>query len=164
MAGDAIAVRPPLTRPRIETTFAECAFVLFLVLVFISLRPFAPRDPAALAAAAAGLGAGDMMRQLAYLTVFALISLAALQRIGLRAILPMAPSLACLLAWCALSALWATAPDVVLRRVLLEFVIIASVATGVSAVGATRSLTLILVVLTAVLIINWVSIPFVQNA
>jgi O-antigen ligase len=104
------------------------------------------------------------MRQIAYLGALALIAAAALEKYGPRAMFSVAPNLALLLAWCALSALWATAPDVVLRRVSLEFVIIASVAIGVSALGAERSLALTRIVLAAVLMINWLSIPLVQNA
>lgn len=152
------------TRQRVEIPFADCALVLFLLLVVVTLRPFATRDPTTLAAAAAGLGTGDALRQLAYVSVLGLITVAALQKKGLRAIFSMAPSLALLLAWCALTAFWATAPDVVLRRVLLEFVIIASIAIGVSAAGAERSLELVRTVLAAVLIVNWISIMFVHNA
>jgi len=164
--GEAIAIAPPLvSRPRIGIPFAEGAFLLVLLLVFVTLQPFATRDPAVLAATGAGLGgAGDVVRQLAYLGALALVSVAALDKHGLRAMFSMSPSLALLLVWCGMSALWATAPDVVLRRVALEFVIIASVAIGVSTVGGERSLALTRAVLATVLVINWISILTVQNA
>ena len=166
MASDAIVAKAPLIwRPRFEISFADSAFVLFLLLILITLRPFATRDPATLAAGSAGLGgAGDVVRQLAYLGALALVSLATLGKQGLRGLFSMSPSLALLLAWCALTAIWATAPDVVLRRVSLQVVVIASVAIGVSALGAERSLALSRNVLALALIINWVSIALVQNA
>jgi exopolysaccharide production protein ExoQ len=165
MASEAIATGTLTTRPRFAISFAEGAFVLFLLLAFVSLQPFATRASATLAATETGLGgAGDMMRQLAYLSTLAIIFVAAVQKNGFRGALSMPLSLAILLAWCALSALWAMAPDVVLRRISLEFVIIASVAMGVSLVGAERSLALTRLILGTVLIINWISIPLVHNA
>jgi exopolysaccharide production protein ExoQ len=165
MASEAVVTGATASRPRFEISFAESGFVLFLLLVFISLQPFATRASAALGASETGLGGGgDMMRQLAYLGTFSLIFVAALQKNGLRAVLSMPPSLALLLAWCALSALWAMAPDVVLRRILLEFVIIASATITVSLIGAERSVALIRIVLGAILIVNWISIPLVHNA
>src|SRR5215469_12540196 len=115
MPGEAIAASAPLVRPRFELSFADSAFVLFLLLVFVSLQPFATRVPAVPAAGGAGFGgAGDTVRQLAYLSALALVGVAAFEKSGLRGIFSVSGSLALLLAWCASSALWATAPDVVL--------------------------------------------------
>lgn len=165
MASEAVAAIAPISRARFEPSLAESAFVVFLLLVFVSLQPFATRPSAMPGPASADLsGAGDMMHQLACLSALGLIVLAALQKNALRAAFSVPPILLLLVAWCALSAFWSPAPDVVLRRVALEFVIILSAAMGVSLLGPERSLGLTRIVLGTILIVNWLSIPFVHNA
>jgi len=165
MASEAAVIVPVPAQAGLQSRLADFAFVLFLLLIFVGLQPFAPRDPAALVAGESGFaGAGDVWRQVSYLGVFALVCFAAIRVQGFRALLCLSPIFAALLAWCALSALWSGAPDVVLRRALLEIVIVMSGMMSVVAVGAQRSLALLCGVLGAVLIVNWFSIPFVPNA
>jgi exopolysaccharide production protein ExoQ len=164
-AADAGAIARGHVRQDARDTFAEAAFLLFLLLIFIGLQPFATRDPVALAAGESGFGgAGDVLRQVAYLGVFALIAIAAMRADGFRALLCVSPFFAALLTWCALSALWAQAPEVTFRRAVLEITIVMSAMMSVSTLRGERCLALLRAVLGLVLVINWLSIPLVHNA
>ncbi len=144
---------------------AEGAFLVFLLLIFVTLQPFAARDALTLSGGESGfVGAGDVLRQVAYLGAFALVLLAAVQAVGWRAFTCISPVFALLLAWCTLSALWAAAPDVTFRRAVLEVVIVLSALMGVAMLGPERSLALLRGVLGAILIVNWISIRLVHNA
>jgi O-antigen ligase len=145
--------------------FAEAAFGAFLLLVFVGLAPFAIRDPAVLAAQAAGLaGTGDLLREISYVVVFGLIVLAAFSQRGLKAFAVVPPTLALLLAWCLLSALWSPEEGVTARRAVLAIVVVLSAMLGVATVGAERALALWRYVLAGVLIVNWLSIPLIPQA
>lgn len=141
---------------------AECALAAFLVLIFVGLSPFALRDAATLQAP--GSGAGDMVRQLSYASVFMLIVYAAMREKGHQAFAVLPPVLACLLVWCLASAAWSAEPGVALRRAALEAVVVLSAMLSVSTVGVERSFQLWRWLLAAVLIVNWLSIPFVHQA
>ncbi|HEX3429682.1 MAG TPA: O-antigen ligase family protein [Rhizomicrobium sp.] len=162
MAVDAVAVAPR-THLRTGWSLADTAFMLFLVLVFIGLSPFATRDPLALAAGDR-TGAGDLLREIAYSGAFLFVGFAALRAKGLAVLRGFPLFLALLLFWCMLSAAWAAAPDVTLRRAVLETVIVVSTMLGVASNGEERSLSLLRAVLGIVLIVNWISIPLIQNA
>ncbi|HEY6578352.1 MAG TPA: O-antigen ligase family protein [Rhizomicrobium sp.] len=150
---------------RAAWSLADTAFVCFLLLIFVTLQPFAPRDPVTLAGGESGFtGAGDAARQGAYLASFLLVAFVAVRAHGFRALLCVSPPFAALLGWCALSTVWAAAPDVVLRRAALEIVIVLSAAMGVATLGMERSLALTRGVLGLVLLVNWISIPLVNNA
>lgn len=165
MAADAAAVYSRGGWARLGWTLADTAFVLFLLLIFVGLEPFATRDPAALAAGESGFGgAGDIVREIAYLGGSLLIVFSAVRADGFRTLLSTPPLIAALLVWCALSAVWSAAPDVVLRRAALEIVIVMSAMMSVATLGVERSLSLLRGVLAAVLILNWMSIPLVRNA
>lgn len=163
MANDGLTLDRWRAGALVPVWLAEAAFVAFLLLVFVGLKPFEVRDPAMFAAGTA-TGAGDLMRQLLYLAVLAMLALAVLQKRGfeLFAVVPVALLLA--LAWCFVTALWAPAPGVAVRRAGLEFVIVCSAMLSVDALGPKRSLELLRYVLIGVLVINWVSIPLVPQA
>ena len=154
-------------RPRtlIAPWITETAFIGFLLLIFVSLEPFALRDPAVLALGESGFsGAGDVWRQVLYLAVFAVIAASTLDRRGLSAIEAVPVLLVVLLGWCVLSAAWAAEPGITVRRVGLEFVIVLSAMLGVSTLGVERSLRLLYWVLAGVLVVNWVSIFVLPQA
>jgi O-antigen ligase len=144
---------------------AEAGYLAFLLLIFVSLSPFAIRDPVTLAAGESGFaGSGDVLRQFSFLAVFAWIGISTFRQQGAVA-LPGVPTMfAVLLAWCLLSALWAAEPDVSFRRAVLAAVIVVSATMSVSAVGPERALVLFRYVLAGVLIVNWISIPLVPQA
>jgi exopolysaccharide production protein ExoQ len=144
---------------------AETAFLALLLMVFIGLMPFAPRDPATLAIGESGFaGAGDATRQILYLIVLAVTAGAAFELRGFAALRAIPIPLALVLGWCVLSASWAQAPDVALRRAGLEVVVVLSAMLGVESIGVERALRLLRGVLILVLIINWISIPLTHNA
>ncbi|HTQ12693.1 MAG TPA: O-antigen ligase family protein [Rhizomicrobium sp.] len=144
---------------------AETAFLALLLMVFIGIAPFAPRDATTLAIGESGFaGAGDALRQALYLLVF-LVSLGtALELRGLQALRAVPPVLVLLLGWCLASAAWAPAPDVAVRRAGLEIVVVLSAMLGVEAIGVEKALGLLRAVLILVLAVNWLSIPLVHNA
>jgi len=154
-----------LPRARFAPWLAETAFVALLLMVFIGLMPFAPRDAATLAIGESGFaGAGDATRQILYLLVLLATLYAALELRGASALRAIPIPLAILLGWCLLSASWAPAPDVALRRAILEIVIVVSAMLGVDSIGVERALRLLRVVLALVLVVNWISIPLLSQA
>ncbi|HUJ03787.1 MAG TPA: hypothetical protein VLW75_09140, partial [Rhizomicrobium sp.] len=165
MVDSGIALASPRSGQDTASRVLEGAFLLLLLLVFIGLSPFATRDPNVLAAGETlTAGEGDLIRQVAYLAVFLAIAASAMQKSGWRAIDAVPISLAALLLWCALTALWAQAPGITIRRAGLEVVVVLSVMLSVHGLGAERSFRLLRNVLALVLVINWLSIPFIRNA
>jgi exopolysaccharide production protein ExoQ len=144
--------------------FAELSFVAFLLLIFVTLKPFAIRDMSLLPLGDSGTGAGDAWRQVCYLCVFSAIALSAYMSKGARIFACMSLLLALLLGWCLISGLWAQTPDIAFRRAGLEIVIALSAALGVQTVGPERSFTLLRYMLGAILVVNFVSIALVHQA
>ncbi len=165
MADSGIVLEVPRAGPDVTTRILEAAFVVFLLLVFVGLQPFATRDPNALAinGETIAAGEGDLIRQITYLFAFAVIGFCAAQRFGVRALDAIPISLVLLLLWCGLSAFWSPEPAITIRRVGLEVVVVLSVMLGMNALGAERSLKLLCYVLALVLIVNWISIPILPH-
>lgn len=161
MANDTLA----LTHARHSTVMprwlVEGAFVALLLLVFVGLEPFKLPPPGGVALTN---GSGDMLRQLIYVVVFAMLTIFAYQRRSLSAIGIVPLPLLLLIVWCFLSMTWSFVPGVTLRRAGLEMIIIVSAMLGVDAVGPKRSLELLRGVLIGVLIVNWISIPLIPQA
>lgn len=152
-------------RPRAQSNLlCEFSFVVFLLLIFVTLKPFAVRDLTLLPAGDSGSGAANVWRQVSYLGAFALIVLSGWRSVGSRMFQAVPVTLALLLVWCLMTALWAQAPDVALRRAGLEVVIALSAMLGVQAVGAERAMTLLRCVLGIVLLVNFASIALVHQA
>lgn len=146
-----------------ETQLAEIAYLAFLLVVFITITPFPPPISAS-DASATGSGAGDSVRQIAYLGVFALVLGTAALRLGLSALRAIPLLFVLVLAWCVLSSGWSLEPDVTLRRAVLVAIVSLSTFLSVETVGAERSLRLLRYVLMAVLVICWVGLPFIAQA
>ena len=163
MAVDAVAIAQPRWPVHMVWGLADSALVLFLLLIFVGLSPFATRDPVALAAGLSS-GAGDLLREFAYSGAFLFIGFAAFRAKGVAALRAIPLFLALLLLWCMVSAIWAPEPDVAFRRAVLESLIVVAVMLGVATLGAERSLTLLRGVLCFVLLVNWISIPLIRNA
>jgi len=144
---------------------ADLGLLAFLLMIFVGLSPFAVRDPAALALGESGFAAsGNAMRQIAYMSVFAIVALAAFRKHGIHAFDTVPLSILAVLAWCILSASWAAEPSVCFRRAILASIIALSALLGVITVGPQRSLALLKLVLGCVLIVNWLSIPLIHQA
>ncbi len=162
MANDVLSVRDlKLHLPRWAI---EAAFTALLLLVFVGLSPFSPPPSVAQFGGAVQTGAGDALRQICYLAVFAILSVGAFQKRAGSVLAIVPPLLALLLVWCALSALWAAEPGVAFRRAGLEIVLVLSVMLGVEAVGLERCVVILRWLLASVLIVNIVSIPLIPTA
>ncbi len=165
MAGEALSVPSIRLDTRSGSWLADAGLLAFLLLIFVGLSPFAVRDPTTLAVGESGFaGAGDALRQIAFLGVFAWIVIAALRRDGLTVIRSVPLPMMALLAWCLLSAAWAVEPDVSFRRAVLAVVIVVSAMVSVPSVGPERALAILRYVLAGVLVINWFSIALVPQA
>jgi exopolysaccharide production protein ExoQ len=163
MAANALALGRP--QRGFAPWIAETAYVAFLLLIFVSLTPFAVRDTTDTAVGAANVeAAGSAIRQLCYLLVFGTITISAFAKRGINAIGAIPLSFAILLGWCALSSIWATDPDVSFRRAILEIMVVLSAFLSVDTVGPTRALKLFMYVLAGILIMNWLSIPLTAQA
>ena len=144
---------------------AEAAFVALLLLIFVSLQPFAERDTVNTAVGAGTAeSAGSVLRQICYMLIFGVLVTAAVMKHGVRAANAVPVLFAVLLVWCAMTSYWATEPDVSFRRAILEIVVVLSALLGVDAVGPERSLKLFAFVLMAILVVNWISIPLIAQA
>jgi exopolysaccharide production protein ExoQ len=163
MANDGFAVNSSSAWLRLDF-WAEAAFVALLLLVFVGLQPFEVRDAAVSAIGVPTTGAGDALRQICYVAVFALILAAAIRHRGLGAMMIVPVALALLLLWCLASALWADVPGIAFRRAGLEIVIVMAVFLSIDNIGVERALRLWRYVLIGVLIVNWISIPLIPQA
>lgn len=143
----------------------EAVFFVFLLLAFIGVTPFKASDPLAEQLGnTIQTGAGDTLRQIAWLAVFAAIVAVAWRRHGTRVLTYFPWLLLGLLAWCALSALWSPEPAVTIRRAGLALVLVLSASLGVETIGSERALVLWRWVLLLVLIVNLVSVKLVAGA
>jgi O-antigen ligase len=160
------ALTTPLARPRPAFGFMDAAFLALLLLAFVGLEPFAIRNPATdlQTGPYQMTGGGDSIRQILYLLVFGAAVTAAFLSRGFAMVKIAPPMLSVLLAWCLLSAVWAAAPDVAVRRAGLAIVVALSTMLCVDTLGVERSLRLWRFVLGAVLIVNCVSILLVHQA
>lgn len=166
MADEGLSTGLARPRLRIEPWILDAAFVALLLLAFVGLSPFALRNPATDLETGpyTVTGGGDAVRQALYLLIFASVAVAAFLRRGLGVLRAVPPMLVVLLAWCLLSASWAAAPDIAVRRAGLAIVVTLSTMLFVDAIGAERSMKIWWLVLAGVLIVNWLSIPFVHQS
>jgi exopolysaccharide production protein ExoQ len=150
--------------PRLErTTLASIAFFALLILVFVGFQPFIPPSPGT-PLAASDAGQGDLIHQILYLGVFAVILLTAVQRRGLGAARALPFVLGLLQLWCLLSAIWAAEHGIAFRRATLEVVLTLSVLLSADTIGPERAFRYWRIVLAGVLVVNWISIPLIHTA
>jgi O-antigen ligase len=155
--------RPKL---RLEGWVIDAAFLGLLLLAFVGVQPFAVRNPATdlQAGPYTATGGGDWVRQLFYVLLFVSVGAAAFFRRGLALVMAVPPMILVTLLWCVVTALWATAPDVAVRRAGLAIVVAVSAFLCVDTIGAERSFRIWWFVLAGVLTVNWLSIPLVHQA
>jgi O-antigen ligase len=164
MANDAFALTG-VSRGALERQLLpSVAFVGLLLLVFVGLDAFSPPMPVSQFGGVTETSRGDALRQILYLSVFGLIVLGAVQRLGLAAIRAIPIVLGLLLVWCVASAFWAAEPGIVLRRAGLEVILVLSILLSVDTIGAERAFRLWRVVLAVILAVNWISIPLIAVA
>ena len=163
MANDGFALEF-VPHPGLERSLvASAAFIALLLLVFVGLTPFSPPAVSQFGGVQA-ISGGDTLRQILYLSVFALIVLCALQRRGFGVVSAIPIGVALLLGWCLLSSLWAAEHGVALRRAGLEVIVVLSVLLSVDTIGAERAFRLWRIVLAVILLVNWASIPLIAAA
>jgi O-antigen ligase len=163
MANESFAA--PYAPPRDVTRnlIAEIVFVALLLVMFVGLTPFAPPMEAT-AVAASAPSPGDSIRQILFLAIFFPTLYAAAMTRGWDALRMVPPALLTMLAWCALSFLWSQVPDITLRRAALAAIVVISTMASVELIGPSRAFSLWRVVLAAVLVINFLSIPLIATA
>ncbi len=111
----------PAAIPLDRRSFAGLTF--FLLLLFSLLAPIMSAGTGTLEPTSEGNG----LRQVAYLLIF-IVSVVTTVRLGSAGFSKLVPlSVMLLLAWCALSVVWAINPSIAVRRLLLTVIIIASI-------------------------------------
>ena len=140
------------------------SFIGLLLLIYVGLDAFSPPPEVTQYGGVPEASHGDVLRQICYLTVAVLIGATALQRYGFEAIRILPFSMIVLLAWCVASALWAPETAIVLRRAGLEVVVVVSLFLGVELLGAERAFLIWRWLLAAILLVNFLSIPFIAAA
>jgi O-antigen ligase len=125
------------------------------LLVFVTLAPLIVSDAGDGSTTA---GEGNALRQLIYLTIFALALFSAQVAQSPSRLLSLPPSLCAMLAWCFLSVSWAVDPGVAVRRLFLTLIIIWSVFLLVEKAGYERTLSMVRWVLLLILIANYVAV------
>src|SRR5262249_53666772 len=158
MANESFATYYTPPRDSTRSLIAEIVFVALLLVMFVGLTPFAPPTEAT-AVAASAPAPGDSLRQILFLAIFFPILFAAAMARGWGALSIVPPALLTMLAWCVLSVFWSQVPDITLRRAALAIIVVISTMGSVDLIGASRAFFLWRVVLAAVLVINWLSIP-----
>jgi len=154
----------PRFRAAEQTWLPRLSFLALLVMIFVGLDAFSPPPDVAQFGGVNEASHGDLIRQITYLALGALIGLAAIQQRGLTALRAVPISMWILLAWCAASAFWAPLPTLVLRRAGLEVVLVSSLFLGLETLGAEQSFAIWRWLLAAVLVVNFLSIPLVESA
>lgn len=153
----------PLSRPvGLAPAAATAGFVALTLLMIVTLQPFVP--PVGLSQTGNVHLAGDAMRQVCAVSVLAVIVLAGLKLRGLSifGVLPL--TLLLLLTWCLGSALLANEPALAFRRAAAATILMVSTFVSVDTIGHERALHLLRIVLVAVLVACWLSIPFIATA
>jgi O-antigen ligase len=163
MANDGLALNYSSARQAPRSLFAEIAFVLLLLILFVGLSPFAP-PPSPTTVAMMAPAPGDMLRQGLFLSVFALVLAAGVPRQGFGMLRAVPSFLALLLGWCFLSVFWSAVPDVSFRRAVLAAIMVISTLSSVELIGPPRAFFLWRVTLAVILAVNWLSIPLIETA
>jgi exopolysaccharide production protein ExoQ len=162
MATEGLAAVP--VRPSLDTRIAELGFILLFLLIIVGLQPFDTRTPAALSARDAASAGGDVVRQIAFLGIFAMIAYAAVKKRGLMMVQAMPLALTLMLAWCLASALWGAEPDVIARRAMLTAIFVASMMLSIDTLGTERTVALWRYVVGAVIVVDVASSLVIHQA
>lgn len=149
-------------KSKLAVTALDVAFAVFLLLVLVGLEPFKIRNVTDLRQLATG--EGDAARQVAHLTVFAVVAFLAVRRVGLRVAFAVPLPIFLVMAWCALSVTWSVAPDISLRRFGLTLIVLLTSFISIDALGVERALKILRLVLAGILLVNLASIAIVPHA
>lgn len=142
----------------------KIAFIALLLLTLVGVQPFSPPMAGPVFGGVYENARGDTLRQIAYLSLFAVTIAVSLRQQGFRALAAVPPVITLALAWCLASAIWAGEPDVAFRRAVLECVVVLSIFLNVQTLGSEFALRSCKIVLAAILLVNWMSIPLIPVA
>ena len=140
------------------------AFIGLLLLIFVGLDAFSPPPLVSQFGGVREASRTDVLRQIAYLGVAAMVGLTALQRYGIGMLRAIPVSMGLLLCWCLASALWAPEAGIVIRRAGLEVIVVVSLMLSVETLGPERAFTIWRWLLAAILLVNFLSIPLIPAA
>lgn len=143
-------VAPEIAGPR--DALAGLTPVAFAVLILLVLA-----GPLMTSQVEAFSGDGNPLRQVSYILVFATLLLSTARTNALDRALAISLPVNFLLVYSCISLLWAIAPEVGVRRFVLTAIIICSVFIAVTDLGAERSLRILRVILSGVLLANFVA-------
>ena len=101
---------------------------------------------------------------MSFLGTFAIILFAALRKNGVAAITAIPVSIALLMGWCILSAVWADEGAVVARRAVLATIFVLSVMLSVDTLGTDRAIALWRIVVAAVILADLAAVALFHQA
>lgn len=139
----------------------ELCFSLLILFSFILFAPIVTGD---YDGAGAMSGAGDALRQVAFVLLFALTAATAVSRKGVGAVLEVPLGLVAILLWCWLSIGWAIEPAVSLRRVLFTTIVTLTVCYSVNMLDERRVVSSLAGWFTLIVVMDWLVIPLVPMA
>ncbi|MFO1247061.1 MAG: O-antigen ligase family protein [Alphaproteobacteria bacterium] len=140
------------------------AFIGLMLLIYVGMDAFSPPPLVSQFGGVREASRTDVLRQVAYLGIAAMVGIAALQRFGIAMLRAVPVSMGILLAWCMASAMWAPDTSIVIRRAGLEIVVVVSLMLSIETLGPVRAFTIWRWVLAAILLVNFVSIPIIPAA
>lgn len=151
------------TRPRSRLQrYAENVFVLFLIMAFVGITPFATLGDASVAQNTAS--GGNALRQIIYLLLFSFTLYLYSKSRQANLMLSIPVSTWIVLIWMFLSITWSISSGLSLRRAGLVFLITASYLMCLHMIGPDRALRLTRNVLAAVIVVDLVSVPIIPGA
>ena len=154
---------PGYAAQRSADLLASLAYIAFLLLIFVGLDAFSPPAAVSRFGGQESTG-GDAWRQICFLSTAGFVAFTAYQRFGLNMVRAIPVSMMLLLGWCLASALWAADPGVVMRRAILQTVIVCSALLSVETVGPRRAFEIWRILLGIILVVNLLSIPLIDTA
>lgn len=143
---------------------AEAGFTGLLLLLLVTLHPFTPPAHSAVVISAIESVATDSSRQISFTAVFLLTCLGAFFAWSPAVNRAVPWSMAILLGWCLLSAVWSDAPATVFRRAALITEVSVTALVGTAILGPERAFARLRLVLLVVLVANWIAIPIIPAA
>lgn len=155
MSGMATMLRGDSARAGTNRNFSVFCFVAFMTLITVGIDWFQ-------AAQEGAVGQGSIVNQLAYVGIFVTLVLTAVAR-DVRLLLCVPAGITLLLGYCFLSTLWAVAPLISLRRVMLTGVVMWIAFRLVDSLGQDRLLKLLRQVLIVILIGNFLAVFLLPN-
>ncbi|MBR0662127.1 O-antigen ligase family protein [Neoroseomonas oryzicola] len=107
---------------------------------------------------------GDMLRQVAFLTLMVLAVGVRVVTSSVGAVNAVPPMLIAILAWCWLSVFWAIDPGLALRRIAFTTIVIVTIGQCVQMMSYRRVIEALMVGFAVILLADWLAITLLQHA